>query len=200
MDLSRTLSALGLGQVTAAELLAAVVLGLALLIALGVTRTGSRSHDDISPALKKEQRNSSNFHLLAAAEQQQATKATGGLLQLLFGKPAAPPADEKVLSPAAFKPFKLLSATKISHNTKLLRFEIPHGRNLGLPIGRHISVRADVDNNSVIRAYTPTSRPDQAGFFDLLIKSYDTGKLSPYLHSLKVCRHIDQPPSSSVVT
>jgi cytochrome-b5 reductase len=36
-----------------------------------------------------------------------------------------------------------------------------------------------------MRAYTPTSRPDQQGYFDLLVKSYEYGKLSPHLHSLR---------------
>jgi len=94
--------------------------------------------------------------------------------------------DDRVLNPAVFKTFKILKITKASHNTKLIRFEIPHGKSLGLPIGRHISIKAEVDGNSVIRAYTPTSRPDQTGFFDLVVKNYDLGKLSPHLHSLRV--------------
>jgi cytochrome-b5 reductase len=57
---------------------------------------------------------------------------------------------------------------------------------LNLPLGRHISVRGEVDGNKVIRAYTPTTKSNQRGYFDLLIKSYDLGKLSPHLHSLKI--------------
>lgn len=104
--------------------------------------------------------------------------------------------DDRVLSAAAFREFKVLKVTKVSYNTKLIRFEIPHGKSLGLSIGRHITVRARVSNhdgdganadtsNKVMRAYTPTSRPDQHGYFDLLVKSYEYGKLSPYLHSLR---------------
>lgn len=94
--------------------------------------------------------------------------------------------NKKVLNPAIFNEFKVLKISKISHNTKLIRFEIPNGADLGLPIGRHISVRAEIDGVKVIRAYTPTSRPDQKGYFDLLIKSYEFGKMSTYLHSLEV--------------
>ena len=71
--------------------------------------------------------------------------------------------NEKVLNPAVFRKFQLLQVTKISHNTKLMLFEIPHGRSLGLTIGRHVSVRADVRGKPVMRAYTPTSRPDVTG-------------------------------------
>ena len=97
-----------------------------------------------------------------------------------------PSADDKVLSAASFKQFRVLEVTVISHNTKLIRFEIPFGNGLGLPIGRHVSVRAEVDGKPVMRAYTPTSRPDQKGYFDLLVKTYEFGKMSPHLHSLRV--------------
>jgi len=91
-----------------------------------------------------------------------------------------------VLNPAVFKKFTVLKITKVSHNTKLIRFEIPHGKTLGLQIGRHITLRAEIDGNNVMRAYTPTSRPDQQGYFDLLIKTYEFGKMSSYIHTLKV--------------
>jgi len=92
--------------------------------------------------------------------------------------------DERVLNPAIFKTFRVLQVTKVSHNTRLIRFEIPFGKCLGLAIGRHITVRADINGNKVMRAYTPTSRPDQLGYFDLLVKSYEYGKMSTHLHSL----------------
>lgn len=99
--------------------------------------------------------------------------------------------DEKVLSPIEFRKFKLIGITDISHNTKLLKFEIPFGKSIGLSIGRHISVRAEVDGNKVIRAYTPTSRPDKRGYFDLLVKAYEYGKMSTYLHSLTIGSEIE---------
>ena len=97
--------------------------------------------------------------------------------------------SERVLSASIFREFKVLKVTRVSHNTKSIRFEIPHGKTLGLSIGRHLTVRAQVDGElsgcKVMRAYTPTSRPDQQGYFDLLVKSYEFGKLSPFLHSLR---------------
>jgi hypothetical protein len=119
--------------------------------------------------------------------------------------------EDKVLNPAVFKKFRLLASTKVSHNTKLLRFELPAGRTLGLSIGRHVSVRGNVRGTPVMRAYTPTSRPDTEGYFELMVrvavgtqvwkhvgtrsscfstlplpqvKTYEYGKLSPHLHSL----------------
>ena len=89
------------------------------------------------------------------------------------------------LHPVNFTKFSILKVTQVSHNTKLLRFEIPFGKKLGLPIGRHLSVRAEIGGTNVTRAYTPVSKPDQEGYFDLLVKSYEFGKLSSYLHELK---------------
>jgi ferredoxin-NADP reductase len=120
---------------------------------------------DISIGLKREQNLTSSTNLLSLDNNNNSNK---------------------VLNPAVFNDFKVLKITKISHNTKLIRFEIPNGKDLGLPIGRHISVRAEIDGVKVIRAYTPTSRPDQKGYFDILIKSYEFGKMSTYLHSLEV--------------
>jgi hypothetical protein len=94
--------------------------------------------------------------------------------------------NDQILNPAVFKPFKLLQITKVSHNVKLLRFEIPHSKSLNLGVGRHITLCADIDGNKVLRPYTPTSRSDQQGYFDLLIKSYEYGKMSRYLHNLKI--------------
>ena len=99
---------------------------------------------------------------------------------------------DKVLNPATFRKFQLLQVTKISHNTKLLRFEIPGGRSLGLTIGRHVSVRADVRGKPVMRAYTPTSRPDVTGTHPRLLTllSSPTSLMIPFpsrlylLHSI----------------
>lgn len=167
-------------------LIVATVLGVVVFLAASRSKSTTDKHDaphtltksksmcDVSVGLRNEElRSSASCTSLAAAAQ-----------------------DERVLSAAAFREFKVLKVTKVSHNTKLIRFEIPHGKSLGLSIGRHITVRARINNHDgeagsadtstkVMRAYTPTSRPDQQGYFDLLVKSYEYGKLSPYLHCLR---------------
>ena len=51
------------------------------------------------------------------------------------------------------------------------RFALPKPTDvLGLPIGQHISVQAEIDGKQVMRSYTPTSSDDDKGHFDLLIK------------------------------
>ena len=100
--------------------------------------------------------------------------------------------NKKVLNPALFRSFPLIQVTQISPNTKLFRFQLPNSEsNIGLSIGRHISLRANIDGNNVIRAYTPTSHPQQKGFFELLVKTYAMGKLSPHLHSLSIGDCVD---------
>jgi cytochrome-b5 reductase len=98
---------------------------------------------------------------------------------------------DKVLSASQFRSFSILKVTQVSPNTKLLRFELPAGKSLGLTIGRHVSLRAEVDGAKVMRAYTPTSRIDQVGYFDLMIKSYEYGKMSSFLHSLRPGSMVD---------
>ena len=104
-------------------------------------------------------------------------------------EPLLPPAETKgpVLSPSKFRLFELVSITATSHDTKLLRFALPSPEvELGLPIGRHVTVRAFVNNEKVMRAYTPCSPPSQKGSFDLLIKEYELGRLTPHLCALTV--------------
>ena len=51
------------------------------------------------------------------------------------------------------------------------RFALPHPNDvLGLPIGQHISVSAEINGKEIMRSYTPTSSDDDLGHFDLLIK------------------------------
>lgn len=72
------------------------------------------------------------------------------------------------------------------------RFALPTPKSiLGLPIGQHISISAnlpqpDGTTKEILRSYTPISGDHQPGFFDLLIKSYPTGNISKYMASLTV--------------
>ncbi|KAJ3350310.1 NADH-cytochrome b5 reductase [Entophlyctis luteolus] len=83
----------------------------------------------------------------------------------------------------------LLLAEKIvvSPNTAIYRLALPSKDIvLGLPIGQHIQVTANVDGKDVTRSYTPISSDDDVGVLDLLIKSYPTGNLSRFFAGLKI--------------
>lgn len=59
----------------------------------------------------------------------------------------------------------------LNKNVFSYRLALPHPQDvLGLPIGQHISVQAEINGKEIMRSYTPTSSDDDLGYFDLLIK------------------------------
>ncbi|RHZ44659.1 hypothetical protein Glove_714g19 [Diversispora epigaea] len=92
-----------------------------------------------------------------------------------------------VLNPQLWKQFPLKEKIQISHNTALYRFAFSHPNDvLGLPIGQHISVQAEINGKLVQRSYTPTSSDDDLGHFDLVVKTYPSGMISKWLDDLKI--------------
>lgn len=61
---------------------------------------------------------------------------------------------------------------------------------LGLPIGQHMSIAAtlkvDGEPKQIVRSYTPISSDENAGYFDLLIKSYPQGNISRHMGTLNI--------------
>jgi len=85
----------------------------------------------------------------------------------------------------------LLYSHQCNTNTNSYRFALPRPQDiLGLPIGQHISLAADLtvdgQKKQILRSYTPISSDETPGHFDLLIKSYPTGNISKYVASLQV--------------
>jgi cytochrome-b5 reductase len=106
------------------------------------------------------------------------------LLAIIFlgGKKAAEP----VLHPTEWRNFKLVKKTQLTHNTARYRFGLPKETDcLGLPIGQHISIQANIDGKNVMRSYTPTSLDNDKGYFELVVKTYPQGNISKYLAGLK---------------
>lgn len=67
------------------------------------------------------------------------------------------------------------------------RFSLPRPTDiLGLPIGQHISLGANIEGKDILRSYTPISSDVNPGYFDLLIKSYPTGNISKHVGSLRI--------------
>lgn len=89
-----------------------------------------------------------------------------------------------------YKKFKLIKkeqlTTGVTNPVTLFRFAIPRNATLGLPIGQHISVRAMINGEEIIRYYTPTSAANVVGYFDLVVKIYPQGKMSQHLDSMKI--------------
>ncbi|MFH4974667.1 hypothetical protein AB6A40_001376 [Gnathostoma spinigerum] len=95
----------------------------------------------------------------------------------------------------------LISREEVSPDTRKFRFRLPSEKHvLGLPVGQHVYLSAKVDNNLVVRPYTPISSDDDKGYMELLIKVYfknvnprfpDGGKMTQYLENLKIGDAID---------
>lgn len=106
--------------------------------------------------------------------------------------PAAKPRPEKsALDPERFLDLKLKAVEPYNHNTSRFVFELPDGGAALSPITSLVVVRAsdgadgapvDKKGNPVIRAYTPISRPEHEGELVLLIKKYESGTISKYVH------------------
>ncbi|XP_075972280.1 NADH-cytochrome b5 reductase 2 isoform X3 [Anticarsia gemmatalis] len=95
----------------------------------------------------------------------------------------------------------LIEREEISHDTRRFRFGLPSSEHvLGLPIGQHIHLTAKIDDDLVIRSYTPVSSDDDKGYVDLVVKVYfknvhpkfpEGGKMSQYLENMKINDTID---------
>lgn len=91
----------------------------------------------------------------------------------------------RVLDQHVIKDFKLEQITPVNHNTNIYRFALPKKEDvLGLPLGQHISLVANINGKVISRSYTPIS--SDKGYFELLIKSYPNGSLSQYISNLNV--------------
>ncbi|KAJ7462673.1 ferredoxin reductase-like C-terminal NADP-linked domain-containing protein [Mycena galericulata] len=99
--------------------------------------------------------------------------------------------SRKTLNPKIWQEFPLEKKIQISPNTAIYRFSLPRANDiLGLPVGKHISVSAEINGKDVTRSYTPISSDDQKGSFDLLIKSYEKGNISRHFSLLKLGNNI----------
>ncbi|ESZ91097.1 hypothetical protein SBOR_8530 [Sclerotinia borealis F-4128] len=97
------------------------------------------------------------------------------------------------LQPEEYQKLPLFKKEILSSNTLHLIFKLPReDMILGLPIGQHISIRADIDGKSVSRSYTPVSNNSDPGELRLVIKMYPDGELTgKYLQHLQVGDEIE---------
>ncbi|KAG0363822.1 hypothetical protein BG005_005644 [Podila minutissima] len=100
------------------------------------------------------------------------------------------------LDPKKWQDIALVEKIYLTHNTRLFRFAYGHpDQLLGLPLGNHVFLRVKTNGSLYVRAYTPTSLPEQQGRLDLVIKVYfkDTdprfpsgGVVSQYLDAMAI--------------
>jgi len=98
----------------------------------------------------------------------------------------------KFINPESWSKFPLMEVEKLSHNVRRFRFRLPDAQSpLGLPLGKHIIIRAMINGEEVQRKYTPTTLNDSLGYFDLVVKIYEKGLISRYLDSLAIGDEIE---------
>lgn len=106
----------------------------------------------------------------------------------------APEQKPSALDPDNWKAFKLQSIdTGGPPNTNRYRFALEDSKQeVGLPVASCLVTRAaiggekeDGSKKFVIRPYTPTSPKDAKGYFDLVVKVYEQGKMSKHFGELK---------------
>jgi len=120
-------------------------------------------------------------------------------------KPAPVALDSK-----KFQAFMLTKKEEVSHDTRVFTFALPTPEHkFGLPTGRHIVLRANVNGEEVERKYTPITSDDDLGIFKLCIKVYfknvhpkfpNGGIMSQHLESLEIGDSIDVKGPTGLIT
>lgn len=87
------------------------------------------------------------------------------------------------LSPESFLAFSITAVDKLTKDTYRVQFALPGNSRLGLQPGQHLVLRGIVEDLEIQRAYTPISPANAEGYFEVLIKCYQTGLMSRYVES-----------------
>ncbi|XP_042807435.1 NADH-cytochrome b5 reductase-like isoform X4 [Panthera tigris] len=87
------------------------------------------------------------------------------------------------LNPETFLAFRISAVDRLTKDTYRVRFALPRNSRLGLRPGQHLILRGKVDDLEIQRAYTPISPANAEGYFEVLIKCYQTGLMSRYVES-----------------
>jgi cytochrome-b5 reductase len=102
-------------------------------------------------------------------------------------KPANPHLQKGILDPKEFKALPLVEKELLAPNVFRFVFQLPDPEDvIGIPIGQHVAIKADIDGQPISRSYTPISNNLDRGRMELLIKCYPDGKLTGnYLANLE---------------
>ncbi|KYQ96893.1 NADH-cytochrome b5 reductase [Tieghemostelium lacteum] len=96
------------------------------------------------------------------------------------------------LNAEEYQKFQLKEKQIVNHNTRIFRFALPNPDDiLGLPTGKHISIRANVNGQQIMRPYTPITSDKDLGYFDLLIKVYEKGAMTSHMDKLYIGEYLE---------
>ncbi|KAI0962639.1 hypothetical protein AcV7_001437 [Taiwanofungus camphoratus] len=102
--------------------------------------------------------------------------------------------EKSPLDPNNFIDLELKRVEPYNHNTAKFILSLPDNQASLMPVASCVYLRPseaapnalkDDKGKLVQRPYTPVSLPDERGELTFLVKKYDEGKLSKYIHELK---------------
>ena len=100
--------------------------------------------------------------------------------------------------PTTWKEVPLVAKAEYNHDSTVYTFGLPEDQSLNLPVCACLLIRADgrgrkenggkddFDGTDAVRPYTPISDNSMLGKFELLVKRYDSGAASQWLHALPI--------------
>jgi len=98
--------------------------------------------------------------------------------------------------PTTFVELPLIGRREYNRDSTIYTFGLPDGQSLNLPVCACLLLKApgkgrkegggkdDFDGSDAVRPYTPISDNEMLGKFELLVKRYEGGAVSQYLHGL----------------
>ncbi|AAF08556.1 Nitrate reductase [NADH] 1 [Arabidopsis thaliana] len=115
-------------------------------------------------------------------------------------KELTPQKNIALVNPREKIPVRLIEKTSISHDVRKFRFALPsEDQQLGLPVGKHVFVCANINDKLCLRAYTPTSAIDAVGHIDLVVKVYFKDVHPRFPNGGLMSQHLDSLPIGSMI-
>uniref|UniRef100_A0A914QY54 NADH-cytochrome b5 reductase n=1 Tax=Panagrolaimus davidi TaxID=227884 RepID=A0A914QY54_9BILA len=97
------------------------------------------------------------------------------------------------------KTVTLISKESVTHDVRLFRFQLPNSDNtLGILAGEHIKLTADIASRTMFRFYSPISKPEEKGYFEIIMKIYSPNSENPNQGTFS--RYMDSLPLDSDIT
>jgi len=89
------------------------------------------------------------------------------------------------LDKTVWRDFELMDKTIVAPMTSIYRFRLNREDEiLNIPTGHHLACFFNIDGKDEVRYYSPISNQFDAGFFDIMVKHYEKGKVTRRLASL----------------
>jgi len=106
------------------------------------------------------------------------------------------PPEKRALNPRRWVQMALVAKEDISPDTRRFHFQIPKGaEKVGMPVGQHILLAADIDDQLVLRPYSPTkpiNLDEDKGILELVVKIYFANVHPMFPQGGLMTQHLDK--------